>query len=697
LYKRRFLLLAVMLGILTITVVFTAKQQKLYRASASIIIDPKPPEILGNDIQEVVQLGAGQMWWNEEYYNTQVNILESRNLAKMTVKNNKLYESPQFFSAADLKLPEAERTERATTMLLSWLSVKPEADQNRIFHIQISHTDPKLAAHLANSHVDTYIQYNLNLRVEGTNLASRWLSGEVDQAETDLRNSELELFEFRKSNNILSVSLEDKQTLTSANIKRFTDALNDARLKRMEIEALRARLAAAKEMPVLESPVFALTESETGLNLKASFYEEQKKLLSLSAEVGEKNPEFIDQKRKVDQIRQWLEKEAELAGRGIEERYRAALATEKLFEGELERHKQEAFELGRKAIDQSPLARKEHSNEERFKLVLDRLRSSDLSSRLKTVNIRQLDTARVPTEPYSPRWRVNLALAMLLALVVGVAMAAVLEYLDRTVKTAEDTEGSLGAPLLGIIPIVPNAKNVDPKTRDLHVHLEPTSRAAECCRSIRTNLLFMSADESLRCLVVASPNPREGKSMSVMYLGTTMAQSGQRVLIIDSDLRRPRLHHAFGLSRNIGLSNLILGDVTPEQVIKATEIPNLFVLPAGPTPPNPAELLMTDRFKTVMETLTNMFDRVLCDSPPILAVTDALVLAQQADGVILVAKAGSTKRDDVARCRRHLAGVDARVVGGVLNQLDLTSRSYGYYHHYYAYGREEEAEVRKSA
>jgi capsular exopolysaccharide synthesis family protein len=283
-------------------------------------------------------------------------------------------------------------------------------------------------------------------------------------------------------------------------------------------------------------------------------------------------------------------------------------------------------------------------------LVLDRLRSSDLSSRLKTVNIRQLDSARVPVRPYSPRWKVNLAIAALLSLVLGIALAAVLEYLDRTVKTADDIEVALGAPLLGLIPLVA-AKNLEPRQRDLHVHLEPTSRAAECCRSIRTNLLFMSADDSFRTLVVASPNPQEGKSMSVPYLGTTMAQSGQRVLIVDSDLRRPRLHGAFGLSRNVGLSNLILGDVTAEEVIKSTEIPNLFVLPSGPTPPNPAELLMTERFKNVMTSLQGVFDRVLCDSPPILAVTDALVLSQYADGVIVVAKAGSTTREDVARCR----------------------------------------------
>jgi capsular exopolysaccharide synthesis family protein len=231
------------------------------------------------------------------------------------------------------------------------------------------------------------------------------------------------------------------------------------------------------------------------------------------------------------------------------------------------------------------------------------------------------------------------------------------------------------------------------KERDLFVFANPTSRIAECCRSIRTNIMFSGADKPFKVLVVSSPNPREGKTTTVMYLGTTMAQSGQRVLLIDSDMRRPRLHQSTGISRTRGLSNLVLREADFDDVIKTTDIPNLFVLPCGPLPPNPAELLMTKAFADTLAELSRRYDRILLDSPPVLAVTDAVVLAKQADGIILVAKAGKTIRDDVKRAARQFSDVDANIVGVVLNELDVRDRGYGYYYQYYGYGYgTEEAE-----
>jgi capsular exopolysaccharide synthesis family protein len=263
--------------------------------------------------------------------------------------------------------------------------------------------------------------------------------------------------------------------------------------------------------------------------------------------------------------------------------------------------------------------------------------------------------------------------------------------LDRTVKTSDQVEQAIKVPMLGPIPLLKEVSS-DPNRlseRDLYVFKHPTSRAAECCRSIRTSILFSGADRALKALTVTSPNPREGKTTSVIYLGTIFAQSNQRVLLVDTDMRRPRLHKSLGVPRGRGLSNLLLGDAAYEDVVKTTEIPNLFVLPCGPTPPNPAELLLTKRFKQVLEELKERYDLILLDSPPLQAVSDAVVLSRLSDGVVLIAEAGKTHREALVRSARQLRDVDAHIVGVILNDLDLSDRRYGYYS-YYGYGEASE-------
>lgn len=686
LLKRKWVILATMALVVTATVFWTLRQPKLYVATATILIDPKAPEVLGNDVQEVVQLGAGAMWWNSEYYNTQVEILTSRKLARDTVLQHDLHENPKVIGPRMLEKGSREdRIAAASGVLRSALSIQ-RSEENRKFGIRVTHPDAEVAAFLANAHVKTFEDYNKNLRAEGTEDASQYLSDELDAAEKNLRKSEMALFEFKKQNDILDVSLESKQNQIATSIDRYSTAFNDAKLERIELAALRKRVRQAAEVEVLESPIFDLTGSEAGKELKHQYYEELKRLNEISGTFGPKAGEFKQQQRKVDDLYAGLKREQHLAARAIDQKYAAVVETENQYKAELDRYRQEAFELEKKKPDYNPLARQEQHDAENFNKLLSRLSSSDLLGRLKTSNIRPLDEALVPGAPAFPRMDRNIALAVALSLFLGIGLAFLLEFLDRTIKSTEDVEQNVGAPVLGIIPLLPaEGRHVEQPARDLLVFREPTSRAAECCRQIRTNLLFMAADRQFETLVVSSPNPREGKSTTAMYLATTMAQSGQRVLVIDSDMRRPRLHKSLGLGRSTGLSNLIVGEATADDVIKTTDIPNLYFLPCGPTPPNPAELLMTDRFREVLGELEDRFDRVILDSPPILAVTDALVMAKQADGVVLVMKAGSTTRDDARNVARQLSDVDARVAGVVLNELDLDDKSYGYYYHYYGY------------
>ena len=705
--KRLWVVIACVAVGVTGAVLYTMRLPRIFQASATVVINPQAPRVFGNQVDEVFELGAGSYWSNQEYYNTQLDIITGFPLARVTVARpyckdggrqacddlpvTGAPERERFYDRLVPKLQhpqlsDSDRVDLAAEILKGKLSAS-QAKESRIVAISVRDIDGALAQALANEHVKSYLGYMRGKRVKGTDKVSKFLATESDVAEADLRGAEVALYEFRKSHDILSVSLEDKQSILAADITRYSAALGDARVKRTELGSQVRKAQSLKGEEVIESPVFALVGSSDVYDQMKSQYDlEKQKLDEVKSLWGPKSDNFTAQQRKVDQIYAGLQGEARRAVRELEVRYSAAQATEGALVAELERLKQEAISLGPLAIDYNRLARQQKAAEDNVNMLRSRQRTSEQEGRNEQTNVEEHEYSRGAYLVY-PRMSVNVILAFMATLLLGVGLAFLLDYLDRTIKTAEDVERLVGAPLLGIIPIVTEVNGEDPKSqadRDLYVFRNPTSQAAECCRSIRTNILFSAADRPMKTITVSSPRPREGKTTTTLYMGTTMAQSGQRVLVVDTDLRRPRLHKSLGVSKNRGLTNLILGDASIDDVIKSTDIPNLFILPCGPQPPNPAELLLTNRFKQVLAELEARFDRILLDSPPVLAVTDAVVLARLSSGVMLVAQAGKTLLDDVAYASRQFRDIDAPILGVILNDMDITDRRYGGY--YYAYG-----------
>jgi capsular exopolysaccharide synthesis family protein len=275
-----------------------------------------------------------------------------------------------------------------------------------------------------------------------------------------------------------------------------------------------------------------------------------------------------------------------------------------------------------------------------------------------------------------------------LGLLIGVVLAFAIEAFDNTVRTPEVAEELIGAPMLGLLPLLTDAKKrsiQEAPLRDLIVYREPTSLAAEACRSIRTNLMFLSAQKEVQLFVVTSPGPRDGKTTTAISLAITMAQAGARVLLVDTDLRKPRIHKSFGLNSQKGVSTAIMGEATLKDLIVHSEVPNLDVLPCGPIPPNPAELLHTDRFRQILAECRSKYDKVILDSPPTGPVTDPAIIGSVADGVLLVLRAGHTTRETASHARRHLTDAGARILGLVVNQTDRKGGRYGYGYGY-SYG-----------
>ncbi len=689
--RRLWVVLAIVAIGVTTSVLYTMRKPKIYAATATVVVNPAAPRVLGSDQESVIELGAGSYWSNQEYYNTQVDVMTGFPMARTTVVK-KSGETPFY----DLLVPkhrfptlsDEERIDEAAELFKGMMSAAQNRE-SRIIGITVRSTDPELAKSLVNEHAHSYLAATLAKRTRGADKSSKFLASELDAAEKALHDSEQLLYEFKDKNDIISVSLEDKQSILASDIQRYSAALGDNRVKRIEMGSLRKRAMALKGEEVLESPVFALASNASEVEiLKQAYTTQKQKFLEVQQDFGPKSTPYLEAQKMVEDLYAQLEAEARRATRELDERYQAVIATETQLQAEVERLKKEALALGPLQVEYARLARKQKSDEENYARLTGRLQSSEQESRNEQTNVDEHEYARAAYQVY-PRMKVNVALAFVGSLLLGIALSFLLDYLDRTIKSAEDVERVVGAPLLGVIPVVADVPSGDTpgaqKERDLYVFANPTSRAAECCRSIRTNILFSSADRPMKLITVSSPRPREGKTTTTIYMGTTMAQSGQRVLLIDTDLRRPRLHKSLGVSKNRGLTNLILGDAEIDDVIKSTDIPNLFVLPCGPQPPNPAELLLTNRFKQVLADLSARFDRILLDSPPVLAVTDAVVLSRLSDGVMVIAQAGKTQLADVAHAARQFRDVDAPILGVIMNDMDISDRRYGGYY-YYAYG-----------
>jgi polysaccharide biosynthesis transport protein len=347
--------------------------------------------------------------------------------------------------------------------------------------------------------------------------------------------------------------------------------------------------------------------------------------------------------------------------------------------------------LGQKGINYGVLEREVESNKRIYNELLQRTKETSVTEKLETNNIRIIDRATVPTYPVAPKKKLNIFLAMIVGSVMGTALAFFFEYLDNSIKTPEDVKQYLDIPFLGFIPkVAPEAipsDNTSKYSVDTIVAMEPRSTASEAYRSLRTNVMFSSLERG-SILLVTSAGPTEGKSITVANLGITMAQSGNKTLIIDCDLRKPRMHKIFKVAgAENGLTDMIANFKTngTRITVKRTKIENLDLIPCGKIPPNPSELLGSERATMLLEALAKKYDKILIDSPPVNVVTDPVILSQIVGGVIIIIRAGETRRDVVRRARDQLRDVGAHILGGVLNSVDIQKDNYYYYSRYHNY------------
>ncbi len=346
--------------------------------------------------------------------------------------------------------------------------------------------------------------------------------------------------------------------------------------------------------------------------------------------------------------------------------------------------------LNDKMIQYNVLKREVQTNRSLYDALLKRAKETEVDRDLRASNLRVIDWADVPRAPFSPNRERDVITGFVFSLFCGVALAFILEYMDSTVKTAEDIEMYVRLPFLGYIPTARSEAKIS-KDIDLASDKAPHSRIAEAYRSIRTSIIFSAPeDRPLKTILITSASPQEGKTTVTANLGTVFAHSNEKTLIIEADMRKPRLAKSFTIENKVGLSSFLTGASNLDESIQRTFIPNLFIMPSGPKPPNPAELLTSRKPRLLLEELRGKFDRIIVDSPPVLTVTDTAILANMVDGVIDIVRASFLNIELILRGRQRLYESKARIIGVILNNVNVKKEdSYYYYHYYYSDDKEK--------
>ncbi len=704
LLKRKWTVLICLFTIVSVVAIASLKMSPVYEASGSIAINKPDPGLNFNNSPT----------FNLDYYDpteieTEVKILQSDLLALQVVKDLGLDRRPEFGgktppSPASLDLaPDSLQADpaRTTGLLASFrgnLKVTL-APNTHIVEVHFRSPDKELAANVVNKLMEDYTENNFKSRFDSTMQASDWLSKQLVDLQMKVETSQEKLVRYQKEHEILGI--DEKQNITTAKLDELNKALTAAESERMDKESV-YRLVQSGDADTIASAATVPETAGSGNqspsalleSLRAKQADAKIQVAELSTQFGPSYPKVAQLNGQIKEIDAQILLETRKVASKVRGQYMAALQRENMLHDALEKQKQEENKLNESAIEYSILKRDLESYRTLYEGLMEKMKESAVSAGLKSNNFRIVDVARVPSAPVEPNIPRNLEFAFVLGLTSGVGLAFLLEGMDNTVRTTEQAQMISGLPPLGMIPMgsrtpreATNTKRLVIATSKEAVELvtqtRPNSQMAESYRALRTSLLLSNLGAPPKVIIVTSALPQEGKSTTSISCANVLAQKGTRVLLIDADLRRPSIHKTLGMGPRSGLSSVLTGSATLEQVItRSPSLPNVFVLPAGTPPPNPAELLASTQMRDLLEQLRGQYDHIVIDTPPTLSVTDAVVLSPRADAIVLVIRSGQTTKQALRRSRDLLMQVNAKVSGVLLNAVDLSSPDYYYYYEY---------------
>jgi len=706
-------------AIIVITVVihaFTATP--IYESTTRLIIDKENPNVVS--IQEVMAIDAS----GTDYYQTQYKIIESRTVAREVIRRLHLDKSEEFFPTpkddlisnlkrsiqetiafwkdsitsllrtGDESIPKTlegfEPNSPLVDDFISKIEVSPIRN-SRLVDVNFQAKDPVLAATIVNTLANAYIDQNLEIKLRAVQDAVKWLHNRIQEEGNKVEKAEQALLRYKEKHSIVTDFSSDVENITAQKLAQLNTQVVEVESERVEAETRYKQAMALSNTPDMVDSITEVLNNELILQIKSMEVELYKRMSELSKRYGQKHPQMVAIESELKTLNKRKTQEVNRVINSLKNEYRVILAKENSLKAALAKQKKDSLELNQKAIEYGVLRREAESARHMYELLIKRFKETSLTEDMKTGNIRIIDRAEVPEDPVKPKKKLNVFLAIILGLFTGIGLAFFFEYLDNTIKTPEDVKQHLNIPYLGLIPLFSTENKgilKDDTSRELVTVNYPRSTASESYRGIRTSILFSFAETVPQVILITGVGPQEGKTITTVNLAVTMAQADSKIVILDCDMRRANVHKVFGTANDHGISNLLVGNSNMREAILHTRIPNLDVIPCGPIPPNPSELLGSTRMTTLLNSLRKHYAHILIDSPPSLAVTDAVVLSKSVDGVILVIRAGYTAKEIIRSGIAQFRAVGTHILGAVLNGVDMSRDRYHYQYYYYYYGKD---------
>jgi capsular exopolysaccharide synthesis family protein len=691
--KHRILILGCFLGALAIGAALTLLMTPIYTATATLQIDREAARVVtSEDVTPRENMVMG-----EEFFQTQYGLLRSRSLSERVVESLGLASSDQALASLGVEPPartgtaaaQAERRRAvALAVVQGGLGVTPVRG-SRLVAISFDNPDPVVAARVANAFAENFIQSNLDRKYQSSSYAREFLEEQIAQTKGRLEEAERQLVAYAANQQIINVGSDEgqeggsTQSLASNNLVALNSALASARAARVAAEEKwrSARSTSLMTLPeVLQNPsIQRLTEQRAQLDS-----EYQQKLSVYQADY----PEMVRLRAQITEVDGQIQALAANIRSSIQSQYVIAANQERSLQAQVNGLKGDVLDLRDRSIQYNILQRELDTTRAMYETLLQRYKEIAVTGDVVANNISVVDSARPPASPSKPNLMINLALAALFGLGLGVVAALVLEALDETVATPDDVEKKLGIPVLGVVPLLDKGQTTAGALADIR------SGFSEAYYSLRTALQFSTPDGAPSSMLVSSARPAEGKSTTAYAVALNLARVGKRVLLIDGDLRNPSMHRVVGVENERGMSNLLSGSSDLQSVVQRTRQDNLYFIPCGPLPPNPAELWGSDRLRQFLADSRTSFDHVVVDGPPVLGFADAPLLAASVGGVLFVLESRGTRRGQARGALRRLKVGRAHLLGAVLTKFNAKTTSYGGYDYAYDYNYGAEGEPR---
>lgn len=683
LIKRRYTVFTVFITVFVAVLIFTLSSTAIYTATTRVLIEKSEPQTMYNN---------PYFQYDPDFYETHYQLIKSSAVAKRVVNLLSL-ETSRYRAAFEKKnrvmgygtgkdagnnTVEAQeaKTDMLVRMISSGISVTPIV-KTKLVNINYASPDPELASMIANTVAKAYIEEILEMKMSSARRTIEWMSRKAVEEQAKLKNSEQALQQYMRANEF--VTLENKVAIVPEKLSDVNSQLMQAETKRKEIEAIyeKVKKISANKEDVETIPSIAADQSLQFLN--AQILKAEQNIDELSKKYGEKHPVMIKVTGEFEILKSKRQKGIARIIESIKNQYELARANEDNIRKLFSSVKGEAISVNEKFVQYSVLKRESDTNQQLYDILMKKIKEQSITEELQTVNVWIIEEARTPQSPSKPNKMRNILIGIITGLLGGIGLAFFSDYLDNTVSNPDVAEKKLGYPVLGVIPFY---EDVD-RDAENGILKGQQSALSESYKAVRTSILLSAAEHPPKTLLITSMVPEEGKTFTSVNLALVLAQAGYSVLLLDADMRKPRLHKIFSLENTKGLSTYLAGVSDLRIHENCTDaVSNLSIITSGPIPPNPSELLVAGKLSDMLQRLSEKFDFIVCDSPPILTVTDGLILSKAVNSTIIVSWAGKTTYDFLRRGFRSLNDIQAQVTGMVINALELKKSSYYQYKSY---------------